>query len=130
MGEYGNADRRGEEDDRAQVAESGGRGEVAGCGVEGGLNTVLRFSRATEPEELFTGQWQGRPTKLDAFKPFLDQRWQEGCTNAWKLWEEIEAQGCPDGQGNVRAHVSRNLRGKPQPVGPRLPSAHTVTSGA
>ncbi len=34
-----------------------------------GLNTILRFSRATTPEELFTGQWQSRATKLDAFKP-------------------------------------------------------------
>ncbi|MER6570837.1 transposase [Streptomyces sp. NPDC001093] len=58
-----------------------------------GLNTILRFSRATTPEELFTGQWQSRATKLDAFKPYLDQRWQEGCTNAWKLWEEISEQG-------------------------------------
>ncbi|WP_458247004.1 ISL3 family transposase [Streptomyces sp. MAI_2237] len=46
------------------------------------LNTILRFSRATTPEELFTGQWQSRATKLDAYKPYLAQRWQEGCTNA------------------------------------------------
>ncbi|MDX2291821.1 MULTISPECIES: ISL3 family transposase [Streptomyces] len=92
-----------------------------------GLNTVLRFSRATEPEQLFTGQWQSRPTKLDAYKPHLDQRWQEGCTNAWKLWEEIKELGYPDGYGNVRAYVSRNLRGRPQPVGPRPPSARAVT---
>ncbi|WP_424886740.1 ISL3 family transposase [Streptomyces sp. XH2] len=59
------------------------------------LNTILRFSRASTPEELFTGQWQSRPTKLDAYKPYLDQRWQEGCTNAWTLWEEIKEQGYP-----------------------------------
>ncbi|WP_331737870.1 transposase [Streptomyces sp. NBC_01276] len=92
-----------------------------------GLNTVLRFSRATEPGRLFTGQWQSRPTKLDEYKPYLDQRWQEGCTNARKLWEEIKAQGYPGGYGNVRAYVIRNLRGKPQPVGPRPPSARAVT---
>ncbi|MEU1566825.1 MULTISPECIES: ISL3 family transposase [Streptomyces] len=91
------------------------------------LNTILRFSRATTPEELFTGQWQSRATKLDAYKPYLDQRWQEGCTNAWKLWEEIKEQGYPDGYGNVRNYVSRSLRGKPQPVGPRPPSARAVT---
>jgi hypothetical protein len=91
------------------------------------LNTILRFSRATNPEELFTGQWQSRATKLDAYKPYLDQRWQEGCTNAWKLWEEIKEQGYPDGYGNVRNYVSRTLRGKPQPVGPRPPSARAVT---
>ncbi|WP_328663710.1 hypothetical protein [Streptomyces sp. NBC_00328] len=92
-----------------------------------GLNTVLCFSRATEPERLFTGQWQCRPTKPYAYKPCLDQRWQEGRTNAWKPWEEIKAQGSPDGYGNVRAYVSRNLRGKPQPVGPRPPSARAVS---
>ncbi|MFI6013306.1 hypothetical protein ACIBAG_31590 [Streptomyces sp. NPDC051243] len=92
-----------------------------------GLNTILRFSRATTPEELFTGQWQSRATKLDAFKPYLDQRWQEGCTNAWKLWEEISEQGYPDGYSSVRDYVSRTLRGKPQPGGPRPPSARAVT---
>ncbi|MDC0773894.1 ISL3 family transposase [Streptomyces sp. HD] len=92
-----------------------------------GLNTILRFSRATTPEELFTGQWQSRATKLDTFKPYLDQRWQEGCTNAWKLWEEISEQGYPDGYSSVRDYVSRTLRGKPQPVGPWPPSARAVT---
>ncbi|GKQ40792.1 hypothetical protein [Streptomyces sp. A012304] len=83
-----------------------------------GLNTILRFSRATTPEELFTGQWQSRATKLDAFKPYLDQRWQEGCTNAWRLWEEISEQGYPDGYSSVRDYVSRTPRGKPSRLGP------------
>ncbi|MDF2273479.1 ISL3 family transposase [Streptomyces coacervatus] len=91
------------------------------------LNTILRFSRAATPEELFTGQWQSRSTRLDAYKPYLEQRWQEGCTNAWKLWEEIKEQGYPHGYGNVRNYVSRTLRTKPQRVGPRPPSARTVT---
>ncbi|MFD5778677.1 hypothetical protein [Streptomyces sp. NPDC126933] len=95
--------------------------------VSGGKSTILRFSRATTAEELFTGQWQSRTTKLDAYKPYLDQRWQEGCTSAWKLWEEIRKRGYPDGYGNVRNYVSRSLRGKPQPVGPRPPSARAVT---
>ncbi|MFG3022675.1 hypothetical protein ACGFZQ_29705 [Streptomyces sp. NPDC048254] len=91
------------------------------------LNTVLRFSRATTPEELFTGQWQSRPTKLDGYRPYLDQRRQEGCTNAWKLWEEIKEQGYPRGYGNVRNYISSTLRGMPGPVGSRPPSARAVT---
>ncbi|MFF3002021.1 hypothetical protein ACFVTF_04330 [Kitasatospora sp. NPDC057940] len=48
--------------------------------------TVKRYADATTPEELFKGQWQGRPSKLDEFKPYLDQRWSDdGCTNAWTL---------------------------------------------
>ncbi|MEF2529402.1 MULTISPECIES: hypothetical protein [Streptomyces] len=92
-----------------------------------GFSTILRYGHATEPEQLFTGQWQSRPTSLDAFKPYLDQRWQEGCMNAWKRWEEIKEQNYPGGYSSVRAYVSRNLRGKPQPVGPRPPSARAVT---
>ncbi|WP_406203370.1 transposase [Streptomyces decoyicus] len=76
---------------------------------------------------MFTGQWQSRATRLDDYKPYLDQRWQEGCTNAWKLWEETREQGYPRGYASVRAYVSRTLRGKPQPVGPRPPSARAVT---
>lgn len=91
------------------------------------LNTVMRFSRATTPEELFTGQWQSRATPLDAYKPYLDQRRQEGCTNAWKLWEEPCEQGYPRGYNSVRDYVSRVLRGKPQPVGPGPPSARAIT---
>ncbi|MET9565319.1 transposase [Streptomyces tauricus] len=41
---------------------------------------------------------------------------------------EIKEQGHPRGYGGVRDYVSRNLRGKPQPVGPRRPpSARAVT---
>lgn len=90
------------------------------------LNTILCFSRAAT-QEMFTGQWQSRVTRLDDYKPYLDQRWQEGCTNAWKLWEEIKAQGYPRGYASVRDYVSRTLRGKHQPVGPRPPSARAVT---
>lgn len=82
------------------------------------LNTILRFSRATTPEKLFTGEGQSRATKLDASKPYLDQHWQEGCTNARKLWKEIRKRGHPGGYGNVRNYVSRTLRGKPRPAGP------------
>lgn len=89
-------------------------------------NTVIRFSRATTPEELFTGQWQNRHTKLDQYKPYLHQRWQEGCTNAWALWEEIKTQGYPDGYASVRDYIG-TLRVTPHPIGPRPPSARTVT---
>ncbi|SFY41732.1 hypothetical protein OH786_38415 (plasmid) [Streptomyces atratus] len=44
--------------------------------------TVKLFADAVAPEDLFRGQWQGRPSKLDAFKPYLDDRWNQGCTNA------------------------------------------------
>ncbi|MEU2631392.1 hypothetical protein ABZ641_30955, partial [Kitasatospora sp. NPDC007106] len=51
------------------------------------------------------GQWQNRRTKLDDFKPYLNERWAEGCTNAWTLWEEIKSHGYAGGYGAVRAYL-------------------------
>ncbi|MFJ5031107.1 hypothetical protein ACIQB5_23890 [Streptomyces sp. NPDC088560] len=48
--------------------------------------TVQRLANAAATEDLFHGQWRGRRTKLDDFKPYLRERWAEGCTNAWTLW--------------------------------------------
>ncbi len=49
--------------------------------------TVKSLADAARPEDLFRGQWQyNRTSALDEYKPYLDDRWNEGCcTNAWKL---------------------------------------------
>ncbi|MEV3976059.1 hypothetical protein AB0K68_49360 [Streptomyces sp. NPDC050698] len=46
--------------------------------------TVKQCAYAAKPEDLFAGQWQNRPSVLDDYKPYLHDRWNEGCTNAWK----------------------------------------------
>ncbi|MFI0990401.1 hypothetical protein [Streptomyces exfoliatus] len=66
-------------------------------------NAVLRFSRADRPEDLFDGQWQNRTSVLDEYKTYLDDRWTEGCTNAWKRWEEIVPLGYKSSYQRVRA---------------------------
>ncbi len=48
-------------------------------------HTVKRFADASTPEDLFTGQRQNRLSVLDDYKPYLDDRWNEGFTNAWKM---------------------------------------------
>ncbi|MGY5081525.1 ISL3 family transposase [Streptomyces nigrescens] len=87
--------------------------------------TVKRLADAAAPEDLFQGQWQNRPTKLDDFKPYLHERWAEGCTNAWTLWEEIKAHGYAGGYGAVRAYL-RPFRGS-TPTDARPPTPRTVT---
>ncbi|MGW7008731.1 hypothetical protein ACWGCW_39635 [Streptomyces sp. NPDC054933] len=84
-----------------------------------------RFAQAKTPEDLFRGQWQNRRTKLDEYKPYLHERWAEGCANAWTLWEEIKEHGYTGGYGAVRARL-RPLRSNQQPVGARPPSARTI----
>ncbi|MFF9010911.1 transposase [Streptomyces goshikiensis] len=80
---------------------------------------------ATAPEELFTGQWQNRTSVLDENKAYLDERWNEGCTNAWKLWEEIVPLGYKGSYQRVRVYMRRK-RTSPRPVTARPPSPRTV----
>jgi len=77
------------------------------------------------PEDLFQGQWQNRKTKLDDFKPYLNERWAEGCTNAWTLWEEIKTHGYRGGYGAVRAYL-QPFRTTPTAPAARPPSPRTV----
>ncbi|MFD7704162.1 ISL3 family transposase [Streptomyces caelestis] len=88
-------------------------------------HTVKRFADAAKPEDLFTGQWQNRPSVLDDYKSYLDDRWNEGFTNAWKLWEEIVPLGYKGSYQRVRAYL-REKRTSPRPVTARPPSPRTV----
>ncbi|MEU4262682.1 ISL3 family transposase [Streptomyces argenteolus] len=68
---------------------------------------------------------QGRPSKLDTFKPYLDDRWNQGCTNAWTVWEEIVPLGYQDSYQRVRAYF-REKRLSSGPVTARPPSPRGV----
>lgn len=87
--------------------------------------TVKRYADAAKPEDLFTGQWQARTSVLDEYKTYLDDRWNEGCTNAWKLWEEIVPLGYRGSYQRVRAYL-RQKRTSPRPVTARPPSPQVV----
>ena len=45
------------------------------------------------------------PHKLDPYVPYLEQRIAQGVLNAHKLFKEIEAQGYPGGESQVKAFV-------------------------
>lgn len=87
--------------------------------------TVKRYADAGRPEDLFIGQWQARRSVLDEYKPYLDDRWNEGATNAWKLWEEIVPLGYTGSYQRVRAYL-RQKRTSPRPVTARPPSPRIV----
>lgn len=99
--------------DRPQTADPVGRERAPGnaaLGPASAWHTVKRFSDAAEPEDLFTGQWQNRPSLLDNYKPYLDDRWNEGFTNAWKPWEEIVPLGYKGSYQRVRAYLREGAR--------------------
>ncbi|WP_328493486.1 transposase [Streptomyces sp. NBC_00414] len=87
--------------------------------------TVKQLADAAAPEALFTGQWQNRPSILDDYKRYLDDRWSEGFTNAWKLWEEIVPLGYKGSHQRVRVYLHKK-RTSPRPVIARPPSPRTV----
>lgn len=90
-------------------------------------NTVRRFARATTWQELVTGKWQGLPSILDDFKPYLHQRWNEGCTSAAVLLQEIQAAGYSGGLTVLREYLRPLRTGAPPCRKVRPPSVREVT---
>ncbi|QES52094.1 ISL3 family transposase [Streptomyces venezuelae] len=89
--------------------------------------TVKSLADVARPDDLFRGQWQhNRTSVLDEYNPYLDKRWDEGCTNAWKLWEEIVPLGYRGSYGRVSAYL-REKRTAPRPVTAQPPAPRVVT---
>jgi transposase len=79
----------------AQVQALKGRGaSLNAISRELGMafRTVRKFANATSMDELLAPTLD-RSSKLDAFKPYLTHRWNQGCTNALQLHAEIKNQG-------------------------------------
>jgi hypothetical protein len=68
--------------------------------------TVRRFYRADSVEELLAKPRAGRPRVLDAYKPYLHQRWNAGITNASALYREITEQGYQGSRGTLTAYLA------------------------
>ncbi|MEV4872077.1 transposase [Streptomyces syringium] len=92
-------------------------------------NTVRRLAHASSPDELLVGQWTGSTSILDPHKPYLHQRWNEGCTNAAQLFAELRARGYTGGSTIVRQYIRRLREAFPHDDVPRRPpSVRDVTS--
>ena len=101
-------------------------------------NTVLKFSQAASIDELLV-KATSRPSILDPFKPYLGQRWNDGCTSAAALHEEIRARGWTGGVLAVERYLrqfrtadgrDRQARAQPQltaPAAPPPPKPRQVT---
>jgi len=91
--------------------------------------TVRRFYRAASVDELLAKTRDRRPSILDDHKPYLHQRWNQGCTNVWQLHAEIRGQGYRGGYGTVRDYLQpfRALAAAP-PATPAPPKVRHVTS--
>jgi hypothetical protein len=93
-------------------------------------NTVRRFARAADPEELLVHDGTGhRASALDKHEPYLRQRWNSGCTNAKVLWQELRDRGYPGSCRTVRGYLARFRATGPMPAPAAAPpKTRKVTS--
>jgi transposase len=49
-------------------------------------------------------------SRFDAYAPYVQQRWDQGCHNIQQIWREVKAQGYPHSDRALRAHLEP-LRG-------------------
>jgi transposase len=90
--------------------------------------TVRRFVRARSVEELLATSRAGRPSILDQFKPYLHQRWNEGCTSASELFCELRQQGYAGSLGTVITYLRPFRHLGPPPATPPPPKVRDITS--
>ncbi len=116
--------------DQVQALRAQGKG-IKPIMRETGLakETVRRFYRASGIDELLAKTRDRRPSILDDHKPYLHQRWNEGCANVWQLFTEIGDRGYRGGYGTVRDYLQpfRALAAAP-PARPAPPKVRDVTS--
>jgi len=90
-------------------------------------DTVRRFARAGSIEELLV-KATSRESKLDEFKPYLHQRWNEGVTDAAVLHAELQQRGWAGSDQAVRRYVRpfRQAPAAPEPA-PAVPKTRQIT---
>jgi transposase len=91
--------------------------------------TVRRFYRAATVDELLAKVRDGRPSLLDDYKPYLHQRWNEGCTNVRQLHAELRERGFKGGYGTIRDYMLPfRQAGAAPPAVPGPPKARDLAS--
>jgi transposase len=95
-----------------------------------GRNTVRRFARAANPDELLVHAGTGQRAKtLAAYDPYLRRRWNEGCTNAAQLYQELRDLGYRGGPTTVRQYLRPWRAGLPATPAPSRPPTVQQATG-
>jgi len=89
--------------------------------------TVQRFARAGSAGELL-GKATSRESRLDEFKPYICQRWNQGVTDAAALHAELQERGWAGSVQTVRRYVRpfRQAAAAPDPA-PAVPKTRQIT---
>ena len=125
-GKYADRARRHHSTVHGLLAEGRGLREIARH-LGWGLHTVQRYTRAATWQELADGRWQGpRPSKLDPFKPYLDQHADASRGSITRLFREIRELGYDGSYPVVRAYLEQHRPAR-TPLPPAPPTVREVT---
>ena len=91
--------------------------------------TVQRFARAARADELLA-KATSRESRLDPFKPYICQRWNEGLTDAAALHAELPASGWTGSVQTVRRYVRPFRQARPPRRRPPRPCPRPARSPA
>jgi transposase len=90
-------------------------------------DTVHRFAREPDVAPLLV-KATSRDSKLDPFKPWINQRWNEGITDATVLHAELQARGWAGSVQAVRRYVRQfRARAAAPPPAPAVPKTRHIT---
>jgi hypothetical protein len=93
-----------------------------------GRHTVQRYDRAATWQELVDGRWAApRPSRLDPFKPYLDQHADGTHGSLTRLFSEITELGYGGSYSAVRDYLARHGPAR-TPMPPALPTVREVTN--
>ena len=108
-------------------AEGRGLREIARH-LSWGLHSVQRYDRAATWQELVDGRWKApRASKLDPFKPYLDQHAGQGHGSFTRLFREIRDLGY-DGSYSVVRNYLDQIRPARTPLPQAPPTVRDVTN--
>ncbi|HET6186043.1 MAG TPA: hypothetical protein VFE59_03480, partial [Trebonia sp.] len=107
-GKYADRARRHHASVHGLLAEGRGLREIARH-LGWGLHTVQRYAGAATWQELADGRWRGpRLSKLDPFKPYLDQHADGSRGSIARLFREIQALGYDGSYPVVRDYLDQH----------------------
>jgi transposase len=88
--------------------------------------TVQRFARAGGIDELLV-KAVNRESKLDEFKPWICQRWNEGIHDAAALHAELRQRGWTGSAQTIRRYVAPFRQAAAPEPGPAVPKTRQIT---
>jgi transposase len=88
--------------------------------------TVQKYARAASAEELLASM--SRESKLDEFKPYICQRWNQGLTEAAQIHAELQQRGWTGSPQTVRRYVHLLRQSGPAVTpAPAVPKTREIT---